>query len=273
MNIQSKASNPVKTVFEDPGLAELVFKEYGKGRSQKVYSLKECQRALVELYKVCTLEARRAHAMNMYGLYNIDAITLREGVLSIAREGLSLLPASRHFYFGVQVPDFANVPQLYIGLKKRGIHWLIFNAPNFEDFKLEMVHFDDVFVWKGQDEKPIYEVSPENMEKPIRCVWAGYKEVGKPMKYFLIDGRPIEIKREEQVALNPSLDNPWIRFERVTKEAEALRAVFSALNSIYLFSSDSSMGSESLVAVNKPSGEDDVGELIASSAGNWSDPD
>lgn len=275
MNVESNTPNPVKMVFEDPSLAQDVLDVYSAAAPDKGYTLALCQRALMELYKTCTLEARRAYSMNHHGLYSIDAVTLREGILSVAREGLSILPASRHFYFGVQVPDFSNVPQLYIGLKKRGIHWLIFNAPNFVKFTLELVHEDDTFIWKGQEEKPVYESNPENMDKPVRCVWAGYQEKGKPMQYFLVDGRPIEIKADEQIALNPSMDNPWVRFTRVTKEAEALRAVFSALNSIYLFTKDSSMGAESVLVVKRNEGDKDAVdvEVAQSDKALWDTPD
>lgn len=243
-------NNPVNTVFTDNALAKEVFDTYQEHFPQRSYTLEACQRALNELFKHCTLEGRKAQELDELGLFNIEPSVLRYAVLLVAEEGLSLLPASKHFYFAVELPDYAKVPQLYVRLRKRGIYHLICNSPNYEMFTLDLVHEGDTFKWKGQNEKPVYESSPENMKKPLVGAWCRYKENGMPEQFYFIDGGPIETKGSEQIELDPSMDNPWVRFPRITKEAEALRMAFNALNPIHLFTNDSSMESDMQIAIS-----------------------
>jgi hypothetical protein len=246
-------NNSINAVFTDDTLAKEVFDTYREHFPDRSYTLESCQRALKELFKHCTLEARKAHELGELGLFNIESEVLRYAILQVAEEGLSLLPASKHFYFAVELPDYARVPQLYARLRKRGIYHLICNSPNYELFTLDLVHQGDTFKWKGQNEKPVYESSPENMKKPLVGAWCRYKEKGMPEQYYFIDGGPIEAKGEEQTALDPSTENPWVRFPRITKEAEALRMAFNALNPIYLFTNDSSMESDMQIAISNDS--------------------
>lgn len=250
-------SNPINAVFTDETLARDVFETYKSRFPDRSYTLEACQRALKELFKQCTLEGRKAHELGELGLFNIDAEVLRHAVLQIAEEGLSLLPASKHFYFTVELPEYAKIPQLYARLRKRGIYHLVCNSPNYEQFTLDLIHQGDTFKWKGQNEQPVYESSPENMRKPLVGAWCRYKEKGAPEQYYFIDGEPIEKKGEDKTALDPSSENPWVRFPRITKEAEALRMAFNALNPIYLFTNDSSMESDMQIAISNNS-EDEL---------------
>lgn len=243
-------NNPINDVFTDDTLAKQVLETYQQQFPERTYTLDSCHRALKELFKYCTLEARKAHELGELGLLNIEAEVLRHAVLQVAQEGLSLLPASKHFYFAVEMPEYAKVPQLYARLRKRGIYHLICNAPNYELFTLDLIHEGDTFKWKGQNEKPVYESSPENMKQPLIGAWCRYKEKGMPEQFCFIDGGPIEIKGAEQAELDPSMENPWIRFPRITKEAEALRMAFNALNPIFLFTNDSSMESDMQIMVS-----------------------
>lgn len=229
-----------KNMFEDELLPNAILEAYRQGNPTKKYTLDMCRRAVLEFYRACTIEARRARAYRMPGLFDVDPVSLRGAMLDIAAEGLSLLPQSRHFFLSVYIPEFGTHPTLDVVLCKRGIQHLIYGHESFEDFTLQLVHKGDIFNWKGQSSEPIYESSPDNMRNPIVCAWCMYKQVGKPARYYLVDGEPVEMKAKERQEQDPSMDNPWVRFPRATKESEFLRAVFNMLNPIHNFTLDSS---------------------------------
>ncbi|MCO4319957.1 recombinase RecT [Aliidiomarina quisquiliarum] len=240
MNQQQPEPINLKQVFEDKDLPNAILDAYRKGNPSKSYTLEMCQRAVLECYRACAIEARRARSFGMVGLYDVEPLALRGALFDIAAEGLSLLPQSRHFFFSVYLPDYATMPVLQVVLKKRGIQHLIFGRDSCEDFTLQLVHKGDTFVWKGQSIEPIYESNPDNMRNPLVCAWCMYKENGKKARYYLLDAEPVEIKAIERREADPSMNNPWVRFPRITKEAEILRMFFNVLNPIHNFTIDSS---------------------------------